>query len=291
MAAIVALWGLLAGAVDLELKGCEDLVDRPALAQQLRLEGADDLDAVAQLECHNDGWVLDILTAKRRHRGEPLKLPDLRAPSQLRVLALIVVERARSLTLALPPQRAADLSPPPERALWVIGEGPRSLWRVTVSASTEAGVTAGPVRAGAQLGAQRGPWGLSGGFSIGSSTHPLGKVSALSMTVEPEVTVMCLRWSPWQGCAGARLVAGYGTLSGSQPGTNVTASRVEGPIFGGAGRVGVSLALNGWLALDVDGTLGWLWAPVGTIDGVRSAALGGTHFQARAGLAFAWGSP
>lgn len=283
--------GMIAGAVELELTGCEDLVDSAALTRQLNLEGAESVDAVAHLECHDDGWVLELLTAQQRHRSEPLLLPDLRADSQLRVLALIIVERARSLSLALPTRLDANVGPHVGRALWTLGQGQQPLWRLTVSATTEAGWTVGPLRGGAQIGVQRGPWGLTGGFSFGTLSHSLGRISALSVTVEPEVTVLCGQVSAVQGCVGARFVVGYGSLSGSEPSVNVTAARAEGPIFGGAGRLSLTLNLNAWLALDVNGTLGWLRAPVGTIDGVRSAALGGGYFQARAGLAFLWGTP
>jgi len=113
----------------------------------------------------------------------------------------------------------------------------------------------------------------------------------LSVTAEPEVTVVCVRSSAIEGCIAARGLIGYGSLGGAAASPSVTAARAEGLLLGGAGRLGLVVRVSSFLSFQADGSLGWAWAPAGTIDGVRSASLGGVFFRAQLGVAFGRGHP
>jgi hypothetical protein len=318
----VSLLALLLGAAPfrLDVAGCDHDFDAAALDRQLHLEWPDPpVGTRIEVQCSGAHWLLVLEAPDRVSRREELTLPESSRSGRARVLALLLAERGRALLAtvqAAPEPRPAAAAVPPDRRLPLapqaqleqptlprgaiatplrgsflaveLSDAPPSPWRLGIGGSLQTPFSLGPSRYGAQLRAHRGFLGLSVSGTFGSSAaSKTGTVTALAVTVEPELTAACVRAGWWQLCSGARGILGYGVLTSALP--TVTPARVEGPVFGGALQLGGSLRLTDRVALDADAVFGATWEMFGS-GSVPGAGLGGPFAGASVSLVTSWGA-
>jgi hypothetical protein len=137
-----------------------------------------------------------------------------------------------------------------------------------------------------------GPFALTASANAGQTSDAFGAtVVGFSVTLEPELTLACLTGSRLQLCGSARGVLGYAAVSASPKLAGFDAKTQQGPALGAAAQAGATLALTGWLALDLDLRVGWLWAIYGSSLGQPVFSIGGAYAAVSLGLAAAWGQP
>lgn len=330
MAALSLLSALvLMAPVRVEVTGCESHFERTALERQLRLEWPDPPEGAQVTVRCGATWELTLQATGKEPRSEPLVLPPLSADSRVRVLALIITERGRALSVDAPVVEVAPLAEPPlvpvetepeppprvpavaavpEISVPIVSPRPASPlraalltarlddepsapWRVGLGATSIVPFWLGPARFGPQLRVQRGFLGLSVSGTFGTKTLELGTVVPATVTAEPELTLGCVTAHWWQLCGGARGVFGYGTIGASSTLAGVTPSKIDGPMLGGAAQLGASLRLTEWLAVDLDGMIGGAWAVFATSDKVAVASLGGAFAGVQLTFTSSWGAP
>jgi hypothetical protein len=244
-------------------------------------------------------------------------LPGLGVEARGRLLAVLVAERGRTLARARTPLAAAEVLPVVEtspveaqvpasalpRALaWAIDDGERARgWRLGLAGVVATPLWAGPWRFGPSVGLSNGPVTVAAVATFGVVTVPLegvlsprdgvtpasATILAQSFSLQPELGLVGLRGAGWVARLLARGHLGYGALTATGVGTTRggTVASIEA---GGAAVIAVARRLSSSLALQLDASVGWVWAVSGTAGGVVVAALGGGLVSVSLAVLFGW---
>lgn len=320
MAALTLLL-LLAAPLQLELRQCEQAIDAAALRRIVQLEWPDPPAEVrASVRCEDAHWTLSLEAPSVLPASEQYELPALSATARARVVALILSERGRAFVNAPASPPPAPEAPPPlvasvrapavhrsdptsveeapalpssasalRGSLFFVGDRDASTWHLSAAAVALTPVTGGPWRFGPEVRAQGGPFSVAVQATVGTARVDFGTAVLWTLTLEPELTVLCAGSARWRVCAAARGIIGYGALTAGDPPSAVEGKHFESPLLGGAGVLTASLRLLTWLALEADGRLGATWDVFGNQGANTIAAVGGSFCAVSLGLVASWG--